>query len=81
MLPDEKPKGRDRIYEKEEREMQFVPIGSGGGVGALMGWKVPSFFVWALKGRDYMVGMSGAPTASGESVKKEVVWTKEEAVI
>ncbi|KAJ4395746.1 hypothetical protein N0V91_010652 [Didymella pomorum] len=81
MLPDEKPKGRDRIYEKEEREMQFVPIGSGGGVGALMGWKVPSFFVWALKGRDYMVGMSGAPTASGESVKKEVVWTKEEAVV
>ncbi|KAF3033409.1 hypothetical protein E8E12_001001 [Didymella heteroderae] len=81
LLPDEKPKGKDRVYVKEEKEMQFVPIGSGGGVGALMGWKVPSFFVWLLKGRDYMVGMSGAPTASGESMKKEIAWTKEEAVI
>lgn len=81
MLPDEKPRGRDRILEKEERETQFVPIGSGGGVGALMGWKVPSLFVWALKGRDYMVGMSGKPTVYGESMKKEVVWTKEEAVV
>ncbi|KAF1925646.1 FAD/NAD(P)-binding domain-containing protein [Didymella exigua CBS 183.55] len=80
-LPDAKPKGVDRVYVREEREMQIVPIGSGGGVGAVMGWKVPSWFVWMLKGRDYMVGMSGAPTVSGESMKKEVVWTKEEAVI
>ncbi|KAJ4369497.1 hypothetical protein N0V86_009332 [Didymella sp. IMI 355093] len=81
MLPDEKPKGRDRVYVQEEREMQFVPIGSSGGVGAVMGWRVPSFFVWALKGRDYMVGMSGKPTVGGESMKKEIVWTKEEAVV
>lgn len=80
MLPDEKPKGKDRVYVQEKREMQIVPIGSGGGVGAIMGWKVASFFVWALKGRDYMVGMSGAPTVNGDSVKKEIAWTKEEAV-
>jgi hypothetical protein len=34
-----------------------------------------------IKGRDFMVGISGAPTVSGESMKKEVVWTKEEAAI
>lgn len=79
--PDAKPKGKDRLYVRDEREMQIVPIGGGGGVGAVMGNKVPSFFVWALKGRDYMLGMSGAPTANGDSVKKEVAWTKEEAVV
>ena len=80
VVPDEKPKGKDRLYVREEKEMQIVPIGSGGGVGAVMGWKVPSWFVWMLKGRDFMVGMSGVPTANGDSMKKEVPWTKEEAV-
>lgn len=81
MQPDEKPRGKDRVYVRDDKETQIVPIGSGGGVGAAMGWKMPGFFVWVIKGRDFMVGMSGAPTASGESVKKEVPWTKEEAVI
>lgn len=81
LLPDEKPRGKDRLYVRDEREMQIVPIGSGGGVGAVMGWKVPSWFVWALKGRDYMLGMSGAPTVNGDSMKKEVVWSREEAAI
>lgn len=80
VVPDEKPKGKDRLYVREEKEMQIVPIGSGGGVGAVMGWKVPSWFVWMLKGRDFMVGMSGVPTANGDSMKKEIPWTKEEAV-
>ncbi|KAF2624808.1 FAD/NAD(P)-binding domain-containing protein [Macroventuria anomochaeta] len=81
MLPDEKPKGKDRLYVRDDKEMQIVTIGSGGGVGAIMGWKVPSFFVWMIKGRDFMVGMSGASTANGDSMKKEIAWTKEEAVI
>lgn len=81
MLPDEKPKGKDRVYVRSDKEMQIVPIGSGGGVGAVMGWKVPSFFVWMLKGRDYMVGMSGAPTVNGDNMKKEIPWTTEEAAI
>ncbi|KAL6704192.1 hypothetical protein ACN47E_008449 [Coniothyrium glycines] len=80
-LPNEKPKGKDRIYTPDTRESQVVPIGTGGGVGAVMGYKVPSFLVWAMKGRDYMVGMSALPLVSGESVKKEVEWTKEEAAI
>ncbi|KAF9691644.1 hypothetical protein EKO04_010472 [Ascochyta lentis] len=81
MLPDETPKGKDRLYVRDDKEMQVVPIGSGGGVGAVMGWKVPSWFVWMLKGRDFMVGMSGAPTASGDSMKKEFQWTRDEAAI
>ncbi|KAJ4325363.1 hypothetical protein N0V94_000705 [Neodidymelliopsis sp. IMI 364377] len=81
MMPDAKPKGKDRLYVRMDKEMQLVPIGSGGGVGAVMGWKVPSWFVWMLKGRDFMVGMSAVPLASGESMKKEIVWTSEEAAI
>jgi NADH dehydrogenase FAD-containing subunit len=81
MLPDQKPNGKDRIFVKDEREMQIVPIGFGGGVGAIMGYRVPSWFVWLLKGRDFMLGMSGAPTVNGNSMKKEVVWTREEAAI
>ena len=81
LLPEEKPKGQDRLYTPDTKESMIVPIGSGGGVGAIMGWKVPSFFVWMLKGRDFMLGMSGLPTLHGENVKKEVKWTKEEAAI
>ncbi|KAJ4985508.1 hypothetical protein SVAN01_08979 [Stagonosporopsis vannaccii] len=81
MLPDEKPKGKDREYVADDREMQIVPIGSGGGVGAVMGYKLPSWFVWLLKGRDYMLGMSGKSTAFGDKVSKGVAWTKEEAVV
>jgi NADH dehydrogenase FAD-containing subunit len=80
-LPNQRAKGVDRIYKKSTKEMQFVPIGSGGGVGALMGWRVPSWLVWMVKGRDYMLGMSGLPTAKGDKMNKEVVWSAEEAAI
>ena len=80
MLPEE-PKGRDKVYTADTRESMVVPIGSGGGAGAVMGWKVPSFFVRMLKGRDFMLGMSGLPTVNSGNVKKEVKWTKEEADI
>ena len=80
-LPDAKPRGKDREYVPDVREMQLVPIGNGGGVGAVMGWKVPGFFVWLIKGRDFMLGMSGGPTVNGKNVAKEVPWTKEEAAI
>ena len=81
MLPDQKPGGKDREFKPDTRESMIVPIGSGGGVGAMMGWKVPSWFVWMLKGRDYMLGLSGLPALTGDNVKKEVKWTKEEAAI
>jgi NADH dehydrogenase FAD-containing subunit len=80
ILPDEKPKGKDRVFKADPREMMVVPLGTGGGVGAAMGWKLPSWAAWLIKGRDYMVGMSGLPTVNG-SRAKETVWTKEEAAI
>ena len=78
--PDGKPKGKDREFKQDTKESMVVPIGTGGGVGAVMGWKMPSFMVWLLKGRDFMLGMSGLPTLNGDRVK-EIQWTAEEAAI
>jgi hypothetical protein len=47
----------------------------------LMGWRVPSWLVWMVKGRDYMLGMSGLPMVKGDKSNKEVVWSAEEAAI
>ena len=49
----------DRIFKEDKRETQLVPIGRRGGVGAVMGWRVPSFLVWAIKGRDYWLWTTG----------------------
>lgn len=80
MLPDTKPKGKDRVFTQDTRASMIVPIGSGGGIGEVMGWRIPGFLVWLIKGRDYMIGMSGVPTVEGKSVKK-TTWTAEEAAI
>ncbi|KAL1605121.1 hypothetical protein SLS60_004664 [Paraconiothyrium brasiliense] len=77
--PDRAAPGSDRIFKPNTKEMLFVPIGTATGAGVLFGFRVPGFFVWLLKGRDYFIGMSLAKTATGSGVK-EVKWTKEEAV-
>ncbi|MCJ1335794.1 hypothetical protein MMC09_001068 [Bachmanniomyces sp. S44760] len=46
---------KQRNY-KAITDTQFVPIGPKGGVGQIFGWKIPSFFVWLLKSRDFMIG-------------------------
>lgn len=79
-LPDQKPKGKDRVYTIDTREGMMVPMGTTGGVGAVLGWRIPNFVVWLAKGRDYLLSMSGKSTVTGEAVK-ETVWTKEEAAI
>lgn len=61
--------GEDRLFTADPSETQLVPIGQGKGVGAAKGWKVPSFLVWLIKGRDYWVGMVGG-TWSGKQVAK-----------
>ena len=38
------------------KDSLFVPIGSKGGVGQVMGWGLPSFAVWLVKSRDFMFG-------------------------
>lgn len=44
--------GEDRVF-KDVRETQLVPIGQSKGVGAAMGYQLPSYLVWLIKGRDY----------------------------
>ncbi|KAF4924066.1 hypothetical protein CGCVW01_v004300 [Colletotrichum viniferum] len=43
----------DRVFKEDSRETQMVPIGKSKGVGAAMGWRLPGFLVWLIKGRDY----------------------------
>ncbi|KAL4947303.1 hypothetical protein BDW69DRAFT_178674 [Aspergillus filifer] len=50
--------GDDRVFKADESETHLVPIGKSKGVGAVKGWKLPSFFVWLIKGRDYWLGMT-----------------------
>lgn len=45
--------GDGQLFTEDMRETQLVPIGKGKGVGAAMGFQLPSFLVWLLKGRDY----------------------------
>jgi NADH dehydrogenase FAD-containing subunit len=70
-----KAPGGDRHYVANTKESQVVPIGTQKGVGAFNGTRVPSQFVWALKGRDYMIGMLAQPTLKGDQYKKEGKWT------
>lgn len=62
----------DKLYVHDARENQIVPIGSTGGVGAILGYRLPSFLVWLIKGRDYMVQISAVPMARGDSVAREI---------
>jgi len=73
-----KPQGKDRIYEPETRELQLVPVGRGGGVGAVYGWRVPSWFVWLVKARDYLVP-GAVDRVYGRTEEKEVKWAGEGA--
>ena len=57
--PDAKPEGKDREYVANLKETQLVPVGRSKGVGAVFGWRLPSFLVWLIKGRDYMVPKAG----------------------
>ncbi|ORY16523.1 FAD/NAD(P)-binding domain-containing protein [Clohesyomyces aquaticus] len=49
----------DTQFKEDTREMQLVPIGRSAGVGAAMGWAVPGWMVWLIKGRDYWVWTTG----------------------
>jgi NADH dehydrogenase FAD-containing subunit len=53
------PAGEDRVFKEDTRETQMVPIGKSKGVGAAMGYKLPSFMVWLIKGRDYWLWTTG----------------------
>ena len=62
--------GEDRVFKEDTRETQMVPIGRSMGVGAAMGYQLPSFLVWLIKGRDYWLWTTGA-LWSGKQWSKE----------
>ena len=66
-------KGKDKPYKPNLKETQIVPIGRSKGVGAIFGWRLPSIMVWAIKGRDYMLGFT-TPMADGSQWNKETKW-------
>jgi apoptosis-inducing factor 2 len=58
-VDDKKATGEDRIFKEDTRETHMVPIGKSKGVGAAMGYQMPSFLVWLIKGRDYWLWTTG----------------------
>jgi NADH dehydrogenase FAD-containing subunit len=54
-----KEKNPERKYKEDTTETQLVPIGKSRGVGAAMGWRMPSWAVWLIKGRDYWLWTTG----------------------
>lgn len=51
--------GEDKVFKEDTRETQMVPIGKSKGVGAAMGYRMPSIMVWLIKGRDYWLWTTG----------------------
>ncbi|KAL4875864.1 hypothetical protein BJY04DRAFT_150785 [Aspergillus karnatakaensis] len=51
--------GEDRLFKADDSETHLVPIGKSKGVGAAKGYRMPSFFVWLIKGRDYWLWTVG----------------------
>lgn len=68
--PKGKPQDKDREYVANTKETQIVPVGRSKGVGAVFGWRLPSWAVWLIKGRDYMVG-KGKSNVDGSAWAKE----------
>ena len=62
--------GEDGHFKEDNRETQMVPIGKSKGVGAAMGYRLPSFMVWLIKGRDYWLWTTGS-LWSGKQWAKE----------
>jgi NADH dehydrogenase FAD-containing subunit len=60
---------KDREHKEDTRETHMVPIGKSMGVGAAMGYQMPSFMVWLIKGRDYWLWTTG-PLWSGKQWAK-----------
>ncbi|KAL8994253.1 MAG: hypothetical protein Q9169_005722 [Polycauliona sp. 2 TL-2023] len=61
--------GKAMAFKQTVTETQLVPIGPSGGVGSVFGWRVPSFVVWFVKGRDYMIGMVPGVVTGDKFVK------------
>ncbi|KAL8937643.1 MAG: hypothetical protein Q9211_003577 [Gyalolechia sp. 1 TL-2023] len=58
-----------QAYKQVVTETQLVPIGPNGGVGAVFGWRIPSFLVWLIKSRDFMIRKAPGTVAGSDFVK------------
>ena len=61
---------KERTFKEDTRETQLVPVGKSKGVGAAMGYALPSWLVWLIKGRDYWLWTTGG-LWSGKQWNKE----------
>lgn len=59
-----------RAYKPDSKVTQMIVIGKKG-VGIVLGWRVPSFFVWLIKGRDYWLDMT-PPMWNGKAFAKAI---------
>ncbi|KAJ5367894.1 uncharacterized protein N7496_007654 [Penicillium cataractarum] len=50
----------DQLFVEDSHANQMVPIGRSKGVGTAMGYSLPSFLVWLVKGRDYWMWTTGS---------------------
>ena len=56
MVADLSGKGKAKEYKPmTTKDMQIVPLGPQEGTGAIFGWKIPSFMVKMIKGKDMMI--------------------------
>ena len=46
---------KEKKYKQVKKDMSIVPIGPSGGVGSVFGWGVPSWLVWLVKSRTFML--------------------------
>jgi NADH dehydrogenase FAD-containing subunit len=60
---------KEKKYKQIQADMGAIPIGPKGGVGVIYGWRVPSWLVWLLKSRNFMMDKSPG-LATGEAVNK-----------
>lgn len=60
---------KQKIHNQANTMTQLVPIGPSGGVGLLFGWRVPSWFVWLIKGRTYFFDKAEALVMGRDYVK------------
>ncbi|RDW61402.1 hypothetical protein BP5796_11294 [Coleophoma crateriformis] len=54
---------------KPLKDSQFVPIGPKGGVAQVMGWSLPSFFVWLIKARTFFIEKAEPAVKGADYVK------------
>ncbi|KAF2455465.1 hypothetical protein BDY21DRAFT_289059 [Lineolata rhizophorae] len=56
----------DAGYMQNPTETQLLPITKRGGVGVVFDFKLPSFMVWVMKGRNYRVGKAKSVVHRGK---------------